>query len=160
MVEEIVSDKEITRLYQLPLLNRSFDDRLNVVIVQKIIGEKIAQVIFFSTDLDLSYKKVIEYYSARFQIEFNFRDAKEFWGLDDFMNLKKERVENSANLSMFMVKVSTLLLDKFRISTNNSTAGIRDLISHYRAIRYFNETLKLLRKFNPKMMIKPEGLLF
>ena len=26
-------------------------------------------------------------FDIRFQIEFNFRDAKQFWGLEDFMNL-------------------------------------------------------------------------
>ena len=29
----------------------------------------------------------ILYYSLRFQIEFNFRDAKQFWGFEDFMNV-------------------------------------------------------------------------
>jgi len=153
MVEELVADKEITRIYQIALLNQSFNDKLNVVIIQKIIGEKIAQVNFFSTDLELSYKNMIEYYSARFQIEFNFRDAKEFWGLEDFMNIKKERVKNAANLSMFMVNVSNLLLDKFRISNRNQSVGIRDLISHYRGLRYFNETLKLLRFFNDDIYV-------
>ena len=30
------------------------------------------------------YQTIIDSYSARFQIEFNFRDAKQFWGLEDF----------------------------------------------------------------------------
>jgi putative transposase len=29
----------------------------------------------------------VDYYSLRFQIEFNFRDAKQYWGLEDFMNM-------------------------------------------------------------------------
>ncbi|MCI5180697.1 MAG: hypothetical protein D3911_15555 [Candidatus Electrothrix sp. AW3_4] len=28
----------------------------------------------------------------RFQIEFNFRDAKQYWGLDDFMNIKEQQL--------------------------------------------------------------------
>jgi len=47
------------------------------------------------------YDKLIDYYQLRFQIEFNFRDAKQYWGLEDlasfisrftllqFTNLKK-----------------------------------------------------------------------
>lgn len=31
--------------------------------------------------------------------------------------------------------------------------GIRDLISHYRGLKYFNETLKLLQKFNTNIYI-------
>lgn len=157
MVKEEVSEKEITRTFQMTLLSKSFDDKLNVVIVQKIIEEKIAHVIFFSTDLELHYQKIIDYYSSRFQIEFNFRDAKEFWGLEDFMNIKKEAVHNAANLSFFMVNVSNILLEKFRIIKNNKNSGIRDLISHNRGIKYFNETLKLLLEFNTNIYV-PESI--
>lgn len=153
VVKEDISDKEITRTFQMTLLSKSFDDKLNVVIVQKTIEEKIAHVIFFSTDLELPYQKIIDYYSSRFQIEFNFRDAKEFWGLEDFMNIKKERVENAANLSFFMVNLSNIMLETFRSLNNNSNSGIRDMLSHYRAIKYFNETLKLLREFNSNIYI-------
>ena len=113
----------------------------------------MAQVILFSTDLGLAYQTIIDYYSARFQIEFNFRDAKQFWGLEDFMNVKKIRVHNAANLAFFMVNLSLFLLEKFRFIQGNSRAGIRDLIASYRADRYYQETLKLLRKFNPHILI-------
>ena len=157
MVKEEIKDNEITRTFQMALLSKSFDDKLNVVIVQKIIEEKIAHVIFFSTDLELPYQKIIDYYSSRFQIEFNFRDAKEFWGLEDFMNVKKDPVNNAANLSMFMVNVSHILLDKFRITHNNQNSGIRDLVSHNRGVKYFNETLKLLLEFNTNIYV-PESI--
>lgn len=157
MVKEEMKDNEITKTFQMTLLSKSFDDKLNVVIVQKIIEEKIAHVIFFSTDLELHYQKIIDYYSSRFQIEFNFRDAKEFWGLEDFMNVKKDPVNNAANLSMFMVNVSHILLDKFRITHNNQNSGIRDLISHNRGVKYFNETLKLLLEFNTNIYV-PESI--
>ena len=51
------------------------------------------------------YAKLIDYYKLRFQIEFNFRDAKQYWGLEDFMNVNeipvilKSRVVSSHKLS-------------------------------------------------------------
>ena len=48
------------------------------------------------------------------QIEFNFRDVKQFWGLEDFMNLGHTAVTNAANLSFFMVNLSHYLLAQFR----------------------------------------------
>jgi putative transposase len=54
--------------------------------------------------------KLIDYYHLRFQIEFNFRDAKQYWGLEDFMNIKQEQVNNAANFSLFIVTFSQLLL--------------------------------------------------
>ena len=49
------------------------------------------------SDLKLSYEKIIDYYKLRFQIEFNFRDAKQFWGLEDFMNRSQTAVTNAVN---------------------------------------------------------------
>ena len=66
----------------------------------------------FSDDLKLSWEKMILYYRLRFQIEFTFRDAKQFWGLEDFMNTKKQGVENAANLSMFMVNLSRSMIEE------------------------------------------------
>lgn len=154
LVHEEVSSKETIRIYQMKgMLNKSFDLELNVVIVVKIVGNKSSHVIFFSTDLEIDYQRIIDYYSSRFQIEFNFRDAKEFWGLEDFMNTKAIRVHNAANFAFFMVNLSNILLDRFRISNQNPKSGIRDLINSCRADKYYNETLKLVRKFNPNILI-------
>ena len=89
-----------TQIYQATLLNKEFAFPLNVVVILKTNLSRKAQahVILFSTDLELSYEKIIDYYSLRFQIEFNFRDAKQFWGLDDFMNVNEVAVTNAARL--------------------------------------------------------------
>ena len=62
------------------MLHKSFAGVLNIVIIvkQNLQTGKRAHVILFSSDLDLSADKLIRYYSLRFQIEFNFRDAKQF----------------------------------------------------------------------------------
>lgn len=46
----------------------------------------------------------------RFQIEFNFREEKQHFGLEDFMNTTQRGVENEVNLSFLMVNVSAKLL--------------------------------------------------
>ena len=74
-------------VYQVQLLHKEFACPLNVVILLKTNLKTLAMahVILFSSDLDLTYEQIIDYYKLRFQIEFNFRDAKQFWGLEDFM---------------------------------------------------------------------------
>jgi putative transposase len=101
-----------TDIYQSTLLHKEFPQPLNVVILVKtnINTNARSHVILFSSDLDLSYEKIIDYYKLRFQIEFNFRDAKQFWGLEDFMNRSQITVTNAANLSFFMVNLSHYLL--------------------------------------------------
>jgi len=141
-----------TQIYQATLLNKEFAFPINVVVILKthLSTRAQAHVILFSTDLELSYEKMIDYYTLRFQIEFNFRDAKQYWGLDDFMNVKEVAVTNAAKLSFFMVNFSTILLRRFR--KTNPDFSILDLKSHYRGCRYVSETIKLLPQ-------KPNGIL-
>jgi len=141
-----------TQIYQATLLTREFAAPINVVVILKtnLSNKKQAHVILFSTDLELSYQKLYHYYTLRFQIEFNFRDAKQYWGLDDFMNVKQTAVTNAANLSFFMVNFSSALLQSYR--KNNPEFSVLDLKSHYRGYRYVAETIKMLPQ-------KPDGIL-
>jgi len=133
-----------TDIYQVQMLHKEFAQPLNVVIIVKtnLKTQARAHVILFSSDLDLPYDKLIDYYCLRFQIEFNFRDAKQYWGLDDFMNIKETAVTNAANLSLFMVNVAHRLLADFR--QYNPRCGVLDLKAHFRGHKYVTETLKLL----------------
>lgn len=141
-----------TQIYQATLLNKEFAFSLNVVILLKtnLATKAQAHVILFSTDLELSYERIMDFYTLRFQMEFNFRDAKQYWGLDDFMNINETAVTNAANLSFFMVNFSSILLHRFR--EINPEFSILDLKSHYRGCRYVSETIKLLPQ-------KPDGIL-
>ena len=97
-----------TCTYQMKLLHKEFTQPLNVVILAKtnLRTQARAHVILFSSDLALAYAPLVDYYGLRFQIEFNFRDAKQYWGLEDFMNVTPTGVTNAANLSLFMVNVA------------------------------------------------------
>jgi hypothetical protein len=152
LVEKSTDGDIETRIYQAEMLHREFVQPLNVVIVIKtnLKTGALANVNLFSSDLDLSWKKIIDYYSLRFQIEFNFRDAKQYWGLEDFMNTQEIPLTNALNLSLFMVNVSQVLLREFRQSSSDS--GVLDLKAYFRAAKYFEETIKMLPE-------KPEPIL-
>ena len=150
--ETSVEDRIRTDIYQGQFFNNEFACALNVVIIVKANLDTACQahVILFSTDLDLAYDKMIKFYSLRFQLEFNFRDAKQYWGLEDFMNVKETAVTNAANLSFFMVNFSFALLKPFR--KYDQEYSILDLKSHYRGLRYATETIKMLPE-------KPDAIL-
>lgn len=133
-----------TDIYQATMCHKSFADPLNVVLIVKTnrSTQRKAKVLLFSSDLDLAYDTLIEYYALRFQIEFNFRDAKQFWGFEDFMNVQPTPVANAVGLSFFMVNFSHLLLTHFRQASPQGS--LLDLKAHFRAQRYARETLKLL----------------
>lgn len=141
-----------TNIYPLELLHKEFPQALNVVIIVKTNLKNLStsHVILFSSDLDLAHDKLIDYYSLRFQIEFNFRDAKQFWGLEDFMNVSKTGVTQAANLSFFMVNLSYYLLKKG--SLDQRPKSILDLKAICRGDKYVREIIKLLPE-------KPEPVL-
>ncbi len=122
--------------------HRKFADPLNVVVMVKthLKTSKSARVLLFSSDPDLAWNDLVDYYSLRFQIEFNFRDAKQFWGLDDFMSVNERPAINAANLALFMVNVSHLL----RRQPGFAGMSVLDLKAWFRAGKYVRETLKCL----------------
>jgi putative transposase len=144
-LKETTCEKSIqTEIYQITLMHKLFAQQLNVVIIVKTNLKTYAKshVILFSSDLDLPYGKLIDYYSLRFQIEFNFRDAKQYWGLEDFMNVKETPINNAVNLALFMVNISHALINEVR--KHNPLFGVQDLKAYFRAGKYLYETLKLI----------------
>ena len=85
---------------------------------------------------------LMDYYTLRFQIEFEFRDAKPPWGLSDFVCVSQTTVANSVGLAFFVGNLSGFLLEGLREQFPD--AGVSDLKSYYRGRRYVQETLKCL----------------
>lgn len=133
-----------TDTYQFEAYHHDYPDVLNIVVIVKthLTTHKQGHVVLFSTDGNLSAEKIVRYYRLRFQIEFNFRDAKQHWGLEDFMNVTEQGVTNATNLAFLMVNLSHLLLKPYRV--HQPDFSVLDLKAHYRARRYLYETIKML----------------
>ena len=143
--QKCTTDDDIrTDIYQFTALHKLFAQPLNVVVIRKtnLTTNACAHVILFSSDLDQTYDQIIDYYSLRFQIEFNFRDAKQFWGLEDFMNIKPTPLTTAANLAFFMVNLSFILRQRWL--PRQPSFSVLDLKAHFRGLKYVSETLKLL----------------
>ena len=67
---------------------------------------KTRREIFFSTDLLMSALDVIECYRARFEMEFPFRDAKQFVGLMDSQSRQAKALEFHWNASFAVVSLA------------------------------------------------------
>jgi len=140
----------ITNYYQGLFLHKEFGREINAVIIVKsnLKTLKAGHAILFSSDAWLGWEKMIDYYSLRFQIEFNFREAKQHFGLEDFMNTTAKGVENAANLAFLMVNVSAKLLK----NSDEKCVGVLDLKSYFRGVKYAVEAIKILLE-------KPETIL-
>jgi putative transposase len=133
-----------TEIYQFNALHKLFAQTLNVVVIVKTntaTGAR-AHAILFSSDIHQTYDQIIDYYTLRFQIEFNFRDAKQYWGLEDFMSVKETPVTNAANLAFCMVNLAQVLRQQWR--PRQPDFSVLDLKAHFRGLKYVAETLKLL----------------
>jgi DDE superfamily endonuclease len=150
--ETTVEGQVKTCIYQMQLLHKEFPQPLNVVIIVKINlrTQARAHVVLFSSDLALAYAPLVDYYGLRFQIEFNFRDAKQYWGLEDFMNVTPTGVTNAANLSLFMVNVAYRL--RADSHPRDPAYSVLDLKADWRGSKYVEETIQMLPE-------KPEPIL-
>ena len=141
-----------TRLYQAHLLHKECAQPLHVVVIAKtnLHTQARAHVLLFSSDVELAYAPLVDYYRLRCQIALNFRDAKQYWGLEDFMNVTSTGVTNAANLALFMVNVSYRL--QAHVRPRDPAYSVLDLKADCRGYKYVEETIKMLPE-------KPEPVL-
>jgi putative transposase len=141
------------RFYQAPLLHKELAQPVNVVIMVKtnLRTQAQAQVILFSRDLERTHRPLVDCYGLRFPIECNFRDAKQYWGLEDFMNVTPTGVTNAAHLALCMVNVAyRLRTDRHQPAPDYS---VLDLKADGRGYKDVEETIQMLPE-------KPEPVLF
>lgn len=142
--QEVREKEVVTNYYAGIFLHPAFGMELKVVIIEKKNEQKkkIGQALLFSSDLNLDWEKIVKYYSLRFQIEFNFRDAKQHFGLEDFMNTTERGVENAVNFAFLMVNLSAKLLAK----KGETCVGVNDLKTQYRGAKYARWVIKKVLK--------------
>lgn len=106
-----VNLQDLSRLTPIPLSHTitlyteivnsvSLKRNIRLVVVCKRQGAKVLTAVLFSTDTTLSAEDIYQYYTARFQIEFVFRDAKQFMGLADFQTCAEDRIAFHVNASL------------------------------------------------------------
>ena len=124
-----------TKVYQFEAFTPKMAGlKLNIVVMIHThqITKKVSRNIIFTNNLTLEALKIIKYYSLRFQIEFDFRDAKQFYGLADFKNYKETQVTNAVNIAFTMTVVGKLVLEKYKIKLDCPNMGIIDLKTVFR----------------------------
>lgn len=129
----------ISHIYQLKAYTPKIANTLlNIVILVHIhkVTKKQSRTILFTNDLDMDADLIISYYSLRFQIEFDFRDAKQFYGLSDFKNYHQTQVTNAVNIAFTMTLLGKLILGKYQTKLTCDSMGIIDLKSVFRVTKY------------------------
>jgi IS4 transposase len=68
--------------------------------------KKPRYALLYSTDTDLDAETVYRYYKARFQIEFLFRDAKQFTGLNDCQARRQDSLDFHFNTALTVLNLA------------------------------------------------------
>src|SRR5262249_23541085 len=141
-----------TWVSQAQLLPKEFPQLLQVVSIAKtnLRTHARAYVVLFSRDWDLASAPLLDYDGVRCQIELNCRDAKQYWGLEDFMNVTPPGGTKAAHLSLCMVHVGYRL--RADVPSRDPDSSVLDLKADGRADNYVEETIKMLPE-------KPEPVL-
>jgi hypothetical protein len=138
-----LSDGEVvSAIDQLTVWHKDFPDPLNRVVVLKTNRrtQQRAPVRCFSPDLSRSAAQIRDYDRRRFPIEFNFRAAQPYWGLEDFMNVTPTARTHAANRAFRLVNRSAALRLPYRQHPPDFSP--LDLKSQFRARRYLHETIQ------------------
>jgi len=94
-------------IYTRVLNHVSLKRTLRVVVVLDVRDpDKERYALLFSTDTDLDALAIYRYYKARFQIEFLFRDAKQFTGLTDCQARDANRLHFHFNASLTTLNIA------------------------------------------------------
>jgi hypothetical protein len=113
---------------------------------------KIKNTLLFSTDIHLPPEQIVEYYQARFQIEFIFRDAKQFTGLSDCQARHLPRLDFHFNASLI-----ALNLAKYELSSCHSSA--KYFVFSMASYKRLESNKHLLSTFIDKLDLDPDLIL-
>lgn len=103
---DIIEQNDERRIYQALVYSSSLSRDVNLVIVYSCKKGKWSHKLYFCTDIELSAELVLEYYQTRFQIEFTYRDGKQFTGLNDCQARSENKLHFHFNSSLTAVNLA------------------------------------------------------
>ncbi len=142
-------DAEHLHLYTALVWHVSLKRTLRVVVlVNRKDPHKPRYIVLASTDLELDGRKLVEFYVARFQIEFLFRDSKQFTGLADCQARAEPALAFQFNAALATLNLARA--EELRVQTDQSP-HVFSMASWKQ--RQFNE--RLLDLFIEKFALDP-----
>jgi hypothetical protein len=102
--------EEGVSLYTAVVWSVSLKRRIRLAYLLKEQGGRRSYVVLFSSDIDGDPRAIYQAYAARFQIEFIFRDARQFTGLADCQARSPEALDSHVNASLMALSLAKAAL--------------------------------------------------
>lgn len=103
--EQVYKDGDKT-VYTAIVYSNALKRNIKLVYEQIHNDKKESYLLFFSTQLDAEAMEILRIYKTRFQIEFLYRDGKQFTGLDDCQARSKNKLHFHFNASLTAVNLA------------------------------------------------------
>ncbi len=116
-----LEDHQHIALYTQILNSPHYKRDFRVVVL--VNGRTGKYVILASTDIDQGAEEVVAYYRLRFQVEFLFRDAKQFTGLEHCQARSEAKLDFHFNMSLAAVNLARLVSAESGLSLNSYVRG-------------------------------------
>lgn len=115
-------------------------------------ADKTGYVLLFSTDVELDAKMMLSYYKARFQIEFIFRDAKQFTGLTDAQTRDPKKLDFHFNASLCALNLAKYDDSLHPAQMNSEPSAAPFSMASYKRVAFNHH---LLERFISKLDLNP-----
>ena len=135
-------------LYTAVVWSISLQRQIRIVYLLKQYKNSYSYAILFCTNLELDANSIYLYYKSRFQIEFLFRDSKQFTGLSDCQARDLTKLDFHFNSSLTALNLAKL----DSVQQHNYSANLAFSMASYkrRALNYH-----LLERFIDKLDLDP-----
>ena len=111
-----------TKLYSQVVWHVSLKRKIRIVyLLDQRNPDKQRVALLFSTDTTINPLSLYEYYKSRFQIEFIFRDAKQFTGLCDCQSRQQQSLDFHFNASLAALNIAKLEQQQSQLDTCQET---------------------------------------
>lgn len=142
---DYVDTQDGIAIYEQVLNHVSLKRNMKVVVLlnEKNEGKK-KYVLLFSTDTELEAKTLFKYYKARFQIEFIFRDAKQFTGLCDSQVRDQKRLNFHFNASLTTLNLAKLEHLQTPADTDTRPFSMATIKAYYFNTFFLDEIFSIL----------------
>jgi DDE superfamily endonuclease len=111
-----------TKLYSQVVWHVSLKRKIRIIyLIDQRNPDKQRVALLFSTDTTIDPLRLYEYYKSRFQIEFIFRDAKQFTGLCDCQSRQQQSLDFHFNASLAALNIAKLEQQKTQSATGEDS---------------------------------------
>ena len=148
-IERIETESEEKELYTLVAYSKAMKRNIRLVIWKKPKGK---HKLYFSTDVRMSGTEVIEFYRARFQIEFCYRDTKQYTELYHSQARNGRKLDFVFNASFTATNAVKIMMKQYDVPF--SVESLKSMIfNSYLLDRFFKlPAIRPDKKINAKLV--------